>query len=249
MLAEEDRQGKLVKEGIARENLRGHPQSEEKAWARALDWERDLPPRKEGSKPNKKQKTDPDAPKQEKKDPMRSYAAVQKVNGNKDKAGAAKKKIYQSREKIQSYCSKTNPPSKFNYPPCKKCNCSHWYHEKCEDFGGEPDGKEVKAEQANKGKMIGRSSVSTDDMKELLLFMKEEILSGINPSRDQKTSRASVIDSSESIGLDSPRIDKFLSPSSIRSLKAAGVKKMTFKSIYKTGPEGDERVMYMTRYS
>ena len=68
--------------------------------------------------------------------------------------------------------------------------------------------------------MIGRSSVSTDDMKELLLFMKEEILSGINPSRDQKTSRASVIDSSDSIGLDSPRIDKFLSPSSIRSLKA-----------------------------
>ena len=255
MLAEEDRQGKLVKEGMARENLRGHPQSEEKAWAKALDWERDLPPKKEGSKPNKKQKTDPEAPKQDKKDPMKSYASVQKGNGNKNKdkagavAGAGKKKIYQSREKIQSYNSKTNPPSKFNYPPCQKCNGNHWYHEKCEDFSGEPQGKDAKAEPANKGKMIGRSSVSTDDMKELLLFMKEEILSGINPSRDQKMSRASVIDSSESIGLDSPRIDKFLSPSSIRSLKAAGVKKMTFKSIYKPGPEGDERVMYMTRYS
>ena len=66
MLKEEDRQGELVKEGMARENLRGHPQSEEKAWAKALNWEKNLPPKKEGSKPNKKQKTDPEAPKQDK---------------------------------------------------------------------------------------------------------------------------------------------------------------------------------------
>ena len=129
MLAEENRQGKLVKQGKPREDLRGHPQSEEKAWELALDWERDLPPKKEGSKPNKKHKTDPEAPKQEKKEPMRSYASVQKGNGNKDKAGAGKKKIYQTKEQIQSYSSKTNPPSKFNYPPFKKCNCNHWYHE------------------------------------------------------------------------------------------------------------------------
>ena len=44
-------------------------------------------------------------------------------------------------------------------------------------------------------------------MKELLLFMKDEILNGINPSKDQKISRAIVKDSPESIGLDSPRID------------------------------------------
>ena len=46
MLEEEERQGELVKEGMARENLRGHPQSQEKAWAKALSWERNLPPKK-----------------------------------------------------------------------------------------------------------------------------------------------------------------------------------------------------------
>ena len=159
MLAEEDRQGKLVKQGKAREDLRENPQTQAMSWVIALDWERDLPSKKKSSKPNKKQKTDPEAAKQDKKEPMKSYASVQKGNGNKDKTGAAKKKIYQSKEQIQSYNSKTNPPSKFNYPPCTKCNLSHWYHEKCDDFGGEPPGKDIKAEQANKRKMIGRSSV------------------------------------------------------------------------------------------
>ena len=59
MLAEEDRQGRLVKQGKPREDLRGHPQSEAKAWELALDWERDLPPKKEGSKPNKKTEDGP----------------------------------------------------------------------------------------------------------------------------------------------------------------------------------------------
>ena len=47
MLEEEDRQGKLVRGGFAREYLRGHPQNEDKAWALALDWERDLPTKKD----------------------------------------------------------------------------------------------------------------------------------------------------------------------------------------------------------
>jgi len=62
MLKEEDRQGKLAKEGIARENLRGHPQSEEKAWALALDWERDLPAEKDiFHKRTRNQRTDSDS--------------------------------------------------------------------------------------------------------------------------------------------------------------------------------------------
>jgi hypothetical protein len=62
MLAEEDRQGKLVKLGKAREELRGHPQTQDKAWELALVWERDLPAEKDIShKRTRHQRTDSDS--------------------------------------------------------------------------------------------------------------------------------------------------------------------------------------------
>jgi hypothetical protein len=62
ILKEEDRQGKLTKRGIAREHLRGHPQTQDKAWELAIDWERDLPAEKDIShQRTRHQRTDSDS--------------------------------------------------------------------------------------------------------------------------------------------------------------------------------------------
>jgi hypothetical protein len=90
----------------------------------------------------------------------------------------------------------------------------------------------------DKEKMVARSSVKAEQFQELVQSLKEELYRELFPKKDSKISRASVGFSQESIGLDSPRIERFLSPHQVLSLKAAGVKKMAFKSILKPGPSG-----------
>jgi len=48
---------------------------------------------------------------------------------------------------------------------------------------------------------------------------------------------------------DSPRIDRFMSPSRVKSLKSAGVKKMTFRSVYMPKSKGIGHILYMIRFS
>ena len=68
-------------------------------------------------------------------------------------------------------------------------------------------GNRGKRQERAKGKMIGRCSVASNELKELLAVMKEDIFQEIN---DRKVSRASVGNKLHGIDLDSPTIDRYM---------------------------------------